>query len=247
MDPKACKQKDCDPCDDPDDCPDLAYAKPCDGGGGVHVFNRYAIKSRPEHFWKYCEGDRCTPMKSNILEHLNIPHETRSSWQFDISKAPDWSDCCRLCDEEPTCAMWSWDWKEWEFETACTLYKVTGLSDFRRSPGGLSEAYTLAGTTEFLFGERSEVPPVPVTVWGLRGYNDIPVSCALRDRWGKCSSGILDLPQWILLVISVFSVLFAMLDTYCVFASLRKVRRLQGWLHSHVRSRAHLLFLKSQF
>ena len=51
MDPKACKQKDCDPCDDPDDCPDLAYAKPCDGG--VHVFNRYVINSRPEHFWKY--------------------------------------------------------------------------------------------------------------------------------------------------------------------------------------------------
>ena len=51
MDPEACKQKDCDPCDDPDDCPDLAYAKPCDGG--VHVFNRYVINSRPEHFWKY--------------------------------------------------------------------------------------------------------------------------------------------------------------------------------------------------
>ena len=260
MDPKACKQKDCDPCDDPDDCPDLAYAKPCDGGGGVHVFNRYVIESRPEHFWKYCEGDRCTPMKSNILEHLNIPHETRSSWQFDISKAPDWSDCCKLCDDEPTCAMWSWDWSDEGASTrlledrpaisapsaprfapsegtACTLYEVTG------SPGGLSEAYT----KRLLFGKRSEVPPDPVRIWGLRGYNDIPVSCAYRDMWGKCSSGFLDLPQWILLVISVVSVLWAMFASYCVFASLRKVRRSQGWLHSHVRSRAHLLFLKSQF
>ena len=260
MDPEACKQKDCDPCDSPDGCPDLAYAKPCDGDGGVHVFNRYVINSRPEHFWKYCEGDRCTPLKSNILEHLNIPHETRGSWQFDISKAPDWSDCCRLCDEEPTCAMWSWDWSDEGASTrllqsrpaiqapsaprvapsegtACTLYEVTG------SPGGLSEAYT----KRLLFGKRSEVPPDPVRIWGLRGYNDIPVSCAYRDMWGKCSSGILDLPQWILLVISVVSVLWAMFASYCVFASLRKVRRSQGWLHSHVRSRAHLLFLKSQF